>query len=136
MLARFADSLCNDSAQWQAYAELEGPEAAQPPGDYAGGTTGPSGALSLTGLTDLPAPTPRHATPRHATPVVTCKPGGTHLPLLSPPAGAPATAGLSEFERLLLLRCLRPDRVTLGVARFVTHSMGERFVQPPVLDYK
>jgi dynein heavy chain len=55
------------------------------------------------------------------------------------PEAAPLPMGysekLSKFERLLVLRCLRPDRVTLGITDFVVSVMGERYVQPPVLDY-
>jgi len=42
---------------------------------------------------------------------------------------------LSEFEKLLVLRCLRMDRVTIGITKFVIGVMGERYVQPPVLEY-
>ncbi|GMH41526.1 hypothetical protein BSKO_09436 [Bryopsis sp. KO-2023] len=42
---------------------------------------------------------------------------------------------LNGFEQLLLLRCLRTDRVTVGVTRYVMSTMGEKYVQPPVLDY-
>lgn len=39
---------------------------------------------------------------------------------------------LTPFERLLLLRCLRVDRVTVGVTRWVIGELGERYVTPPV----
>jgi dynein heavy chain len=42
---------------------------------------------------------------------------------------------LSQFEVLLLLRCLRVDRVTVAITHFVMATLGERFVTPPVLDY-
>lgn len=42
---------------------------------------------------------------------------------------------LNGFERLLLLRCLRIDRVTVGVTGYVMSVLGEKYVQPPVLDY-
>jgi hypothetical protein len=34
-----------------------------------------------------------------------------------------------------VLRCLRTDRVTVGITRYVISIMGERYVQPPTLDY-
>lgn len=34
------------------------------------------------------------------------------------------------------MRCLRPDRVTVCITRFVMHAMGERYVQPPTLEYR
>ncbi len=42
---------------------------------------------------------------------------------------------LTEFEKLCVLRCLRMDRVTVGITRFVISAMGEKYVQPPTLDY-
>lgn len=33
-------------------------------------------------------------------------------------------------------RCFRVDRVTLTITKFVIKKMGEKYVQPPVLDYK
>ena len=42
---------------------------------------------------------------------------------------------ISVFESLLVLRCLRIDRVTVAVTRYVISVMGEKYVQPPVLDY-
>jgi dynein heavy chain, axonemal len=41
---------------------------------------------------------------------------------------------LVGFDALLVLRCLRPDRAPLGVARFVASVLGERYIHPPVLD--
>ncbi|KAL3146422.1 Dynein heavy chain cytoplasmic [Trebouxia sp. C0010 RCD-2024] len=45
------------------------------------------------------------------------------------------TAKLSLFEQLLVLRCLRMDRVTVSITRYVIAKMGEKYVQPPTLDY-
>jgi dynein heavy chain, axonemal len=52
-------------------------------------------------------------------------------PEAAQPPGALAAA-LPPFERLLLLRCLRVDRVTVGVTRWVMGELGERYVTPPV----
>eukprot|EP00736_Rhodelphis_marinus_P009344 Rmarinus@m.3249 len=43
---------------------------------------------------------------------------------------------LSTFQQLLVLRCFRVDRITLGVTNYIIEMMGDRYVQPPVLDYK
>eukprot|EP01138_Halocafeteria_seosinensis_P014623 gb/GECG01014928.1/.p1 GENE.gb/GECG01014928.1/~~gb/GECG01014928.1/.p1 ORF type:complete len:733 (+),score=87.59 gb/GECG01014928.1/:1-2199(+) len=55
------------------------------------------------------------------------------------PEQEPLPAGFSDmlnnFQHLLVFRCFRADRVYNGVKRFVMHVMGERFVQPPVLNY-
>ena len=45
------------------------------------------------------------------------------------------TDKLDLFEQMLVLRCLRVDRVTIAVTNFVIAKMGEKYVQPPVLDY-
>ena len=39
--------------------------------------------------------------------------------------------GSNSFQKLLALRCIRPDKVSLGVQDFVIEKMGERFVKPP-----
>lgn len=58
---------------------------------------------------------------------------------LESPEEAPLPGGydvsLSAFEQLLVLRCLRMDRVTLGITRFVMNTLGEKYVSPPTLDY-
>ncbi|XP_043967273.1 dynein axonemal heavy chain 10 [Gambusia affinis] len=42
---------------------------------------------------------------------------------------------LSAFQKLLLLRCFRVDRVFRGVTDYVTAIMGEKYVQPPVISF-
>ncbi|KAF5830619.1 hypothetical protein DUNSADRAFT_14266 [Dunaliella salina] len=53
------------------------------------------------------------------------------------PEEAPLPMGydhtLSEFEKLCVLRCLRVDRITVAITRFVVKVMAERYVQPPVV---
>ena len=41
---------------------------------------------------------------------------------------------LNDFQRLLVLRCFRPDKMILGVQDFVIATMGEKFVIPPTFD--
>lgn len=43
---------------------------------------------------------------------------------------------INSFEKLLVLRCLRMDRVTLAVQRFVSDYMGDKYITPPVADYR
>eukprot|EP00743_Colponemidia_sp_Colp-15_P007299 GILK01007882.1.p1 GENE.GILK01007882.1~~GILK01007882.1.p1 ORF type:complete len:1232 (+),score=259.13 GILK01007882.1:87-3698(+) len=38
---------------------------------------------------------------------------------------------LSDFQRLLVLRCIRPDKITTAVQQFVSKHLGEPFVEPP-----
>jgi dynein heavy chain len=42
---------------------------------------------------------------------------------------------LTPFQRLMVYRCFRVDRVYNAVKLFVMQRMGDAFVQPPVLDY-
>ncbi len=40
----------------------------------------------------------------------------------------------NELQRLLLVRCLRPDRVVFAATGYASSALGRRFVEPPVLD--
>uniref|UniRef100_A0A8D3BG74 AAA+ ATPase domain-containing protein n=1 Tax=Scophthalmus maximus TaxID=52904 RepID=A0A8D3BG74_SCOMX len=42
---------------------------------------------------------------------------------------------LSAFQKLLFLRCFRVDRVYRAVTDYITVTMGEKYVQPPVISY-
>nr|VZI11206.1 unnamed protein product [Spirometra erinaceieuropaei] len=42
----------------------------------------------------------------------------------------------NEFQRMLIVRSLRPDRVSFCATTFIVNNMGTRFVEPPVLDMK
>lgn len=37
---------------------------------------------------------------------------------------------LNRFQKILLLRCLRSDKVTNAMQDFVTEQLGQRFVEP------
>ncbi|XP_071880489.1 dynein axonemal heavy chain 10 isoform X1 [Anas platyrhynchos] len=43
---------------------------------------------------------------------------------------------LSSFQKLLLLRCFRVDRVYRAVTNYVTLTMSEKYVQPPVISFE
>lgn len=43
-------------------------------------------------------------------------------------------ASLSAFQRLLVLRCLRADRVTSAIQDFVAAELGDRFIEPQTSD--
>jgi len=43
---------------------------------------------------------------------------------------------LRGFQRLMLLRCFRVDRIYLAVTEFVTRVMGEKYVMPPVISFE
>ncbi|GMH41668.1 hypothetical protein BSKO_09578 [Bryopsis sp. KO-2023] len=43
-------------------------------------------------------------------------------------------SSLASFEKLLVLRMLRPDKVVPGVRDFVSATLGQKFVEPPTID--
>jgi dynein heavy chain len=43
---------------------------------------------------------------------------------------------LNPFQRLMLLRCFRVDRVYLAVTDYVATIMSEQFVTPPVISFE
>eukprot|EP00854_Cymbomonas_tetramitiformis_P005380 gene5380-6528_t len=40
----------------------------------------------------------------------------------------------NELQRMVFVRCLRPDRVMFASTTYVANSLGRKFVEPPVLD--
>jgi MoxR-like ATPase len=54
-----------------------------------------------------------------------------HPEMVAMPCGY--STALNSFQQLLILRCLRPDRVYNAVQRFIVEQMGESFVTPPTL---
>ncbi|XP_037928394.1 dynein heavy chain 2, axonemal [Teleopsis dalmanni] len=43
---------------------------------------------------------------------------------------------LTDFQKICVVRCLRPDRISFCFTHFVVSVLGTRFVEPPVLDLK
>ena len=43
---------------------------------------------------------------------------------------------LSPFQKLMLLRCFRVDRIYRAVMEFVTTAMGEKYVTPPIISFE
>lgn len=41
---------------------------------------------------------------------------------------------LTDFQKLLVLRCLRPDKVTNAMQDFVVSHLGQRFIEPQTAD--
>ncbi|XP_033636218.1 dynein heavy chain 2, axonemal-like isoform X2 [Asterias rubens] len=42
----------------------------------------------------------------------------------------------NELQRMLIIRSLRPDRVSFCATSFIVNNLGSKFVEPPVLDMK
>lgn len=47
---------------------------------------------------------------------------------------APWDAKLTLFQKLLVLRCVRPDKLVLAVQNFVMRTMGQKYIEPPPFD--
>ncbi|XP_004753142.1 dynein axonemal heavy chain 10 isoform X1 [Mustela putorius furo] len=43
---------------------------------------------------------------------------------------------VTPFQKLLILRCFRVDRVYRAVTDYVTETMGEKYVQPPMISFE
>ena len=43
---------------------------------------------------------------------------------------------LNDFQRLMLLRCFRVDRIYLAVTKYVTNIMSEAYVTPPSISFE
>lgn len=42
----------------------------------------------------------------------------------------------NEFQKMLFIRSCRPDRITFCLTSFIVRNLGQRFVEPPVLDVR
>ncbi|XP_040850987.1 dynein heavy chain 12, axonemal [Ochotona curzoniae] len=47
---------------------------------------------------------------------------------------APMDARLNELQKIIVLRCLRPDKITPAITNYVTDKLGKKFVEPPPFD--
>ena len=43
---------------------------------------------------------------------------------------------LTPFQRLQLLRCFRVDRIYRAITEYVTQTMGEKYVTPPIISFE
>ncbi|XP_053147136.1 dynein axonemal heavy chain 12 isoform X3 [Hemicordylus capensis] len=46
----------------------------------------------------------------------------------------PWDENLNEIKKMIVLRCLRPDKITPAITTFVTDKLGKKFVEPPPFD--
>ncbi|XP_030590036.1 dynein heavy chain 12, axonemal [Archocentrus centrarchus] len=47
---------------------------------------------------------------------------------------APWCEQLNDLQKMIIVRCLRPDKIVPAVRKYVTCSLGKKFVQPPPFD--
>lgn len=50
------------------------------------------------------------------------------------PLPAPWSEKLSDLQKMIIIRCLRPDKILPAVTKYVTDKLGKKFVQPPPFD--
>lgn len=50
------------------------------------------------------------------------------------PLPAPWCDQLNHLQKMIVLRCLRPDKILPAVTKYVTLNLGKKFVQPPPFD--
>ena len=39
----------------------------------------------------------------------------------------------AELQRMIIVRCLRPDRIVFATTAFIINNLGQKFTEPPVL---
>eukprot|EP00076_Gallus_gallus_P026083 XP_015148870.1 dynein heavy chain 12, axonemal isoform X2 [Gallus gallus] len=50
------------------------------------------------------------------------------------PLPEPLNDALNELQKMIILRCLRPDKIGPAIATFVTEKLGKKFIEPPPFD--
>uniref|UniRef100_A0A8C4WR96 Dynein, axonemal, heavy chain 12 n=1 Tax=Eptatretus burgeri TaxID=7764 RepID=A0A8C4WR96_EPTBU len=46
----------------------------------------------------------------------------------------PWASKLSQFQKMIIIRCLRPDKILPAISSFVSENLGKRFVESPPFD--
>ena len=50
------------------------------------------------------------------------------------PVPSPWCDQLNELQKMIIFRCIRPDKIVPAVTKFVMMTLGKKFVQPPPFD--
>lgn len=50
------------------------------------------------------------------------------------PLPSPWDDKLSDLQKMIIVRCLRPDKIVPAVDKYVVTKLGKNFVQPPPFD--
>lgn len=43
---------------------------------------------------------------------------------------------LDSFQKMIILKCLRPDKITNAMQEYVSDNIGQRFIEPQVEFYR
>lgn len=46
----------------------------------------------------------------------------------------PYNEKMNLFQKMILIRCICPDKITLAVTDFVKRNLGQKFIEPPPFD--
>uniref|UniRef100_A0A8C5R657 Dynein axonemal heavy chain 12 n=1 Tax=Leptobrachium leishanense TaxID=445787 RepID=A0A8C5R657_9ANUR len=50
------------------------------------------------------------------------------------PLPSPFDENLNDLQKMIILRCLRPDKISPAISSYVTEKLGKKFVEPPPFD--
>ncbi|KAI5095774.1 dynein heavy chain 12, axonemal isoform X1 [Silurus meridionalis] len=50
------------------------------------------------------------------------------------PLPSPWCDKLNDFHKMIIYRCLRPDKIQLAITSYVADKLGKKFVEPPAFD--
>ncbi|KAJ4461063.1 putative Dynein heavy chain 6; axonemal [Paratrimastix pyriformis] len=134
------DSLTGlDTPAWRQWLLQEAPEACALPGKWATSSFFGQILSASIPLTIQPShPPPQHST--HSPSIPFSLPDQTrhHHTFTFPSPSFPRGGGnqLSAFQRLLLVRLVREERLTFASARLVHDDLGAFFADPPQMDLK
>jgi dynein heavy chain len=46
----------------------------------------------------------------------------------------PYNDSINQFQKMVIIRCICPDKITMTVTEFVKRNLGQKFIEPPPFD--